>query len=93
MKPSCVFCRAGIEIDKFNSVLDAVTFKSWGQFGSKVFGRLNGSYIEFHVCDSCLLIHKNDVTYYGPYTIRKPEAWRPEGKSETTDQDRNDSRR
>lgn len=78
MKPKCIFCHKNIETDKFNSVFDAVTFKSWGQYGSKAFGQLNGSYIELHVCDNCLLTHQKDVTYYGPWTIRKPEAWKPE---------------
>lgn len=59
-------------------VEEGVVFRSWGQWGSKVFDKIDGRRLEFIVCDKCLVKNKRNLLYFGPARVIKAEEWDPE---------------
>ncbi len=76
----CIFCRNDIAVGKFGSMKDAISFKSWGEYGNDLFGNLDGSRLELCICNTCMKARKEDFIYYGPLMERKPKSWEPDGE-------------
>ncbi len=79
----CIICRKPLEKvsrDATNHPDDGVVCTTHGNYGSTVFDPGDGSYLEFNMCDQCLLnaARFNCVAIVRPYVSRRkgPEPLR-----------------
>lgn len=77
MNHHCILCREILHLDEYATTIDSVTFRTWGNFGSRVFNKFNGGRLELHVCDGCLVANKQYIVHYASRGVSKPEPWEP----------------
>lgn len=62
-----------------NLPLDGVAFQSYGNYGSRVFDPMDGTFLEIYVCDDCLLqAREAQIVYLGlpePFPSRQLVKW------------------
>jgi hypothetical protein len=51
---NCFKCEKELTSFQPNQPYDAVSFTSYGQYGSQVFDPMDHSFLEIHICDDCL---------------------------------------
>jgi len=75
----CIICKCELENLYAPGFIPSggLAFASHGHYGSTVFDPMDSSFIEFAVCDKCLIEHR-DCIYHGKvtYSIEKAEATR-----------------
>ena len=82
MAVACICCRRDLKdlgTGSPNHASDANAFISYGQYGSRLFDPMDGSYLEVNICDQCLEMAVTDclVLRGKPREFNKLEIWDP----------------
>ena len=69
-----------------NQASDGLAFRSYGQYGSRVFDPMDGQFLEVNICDSCLQAYGTNRVLLGretkPIASVKLVPWYPGLKNE-----------
>ena len=60
----CIICGKELEqimSGSYNHPNHACVGQSYGNYGSTVFDPMDGSFLEFNICDPCLIAHKKSI--------------------------------